>query len=41
MNTISGMPAPTKGRPPAGAAGDCPMTRLIGVIASKWAMPVL
>jgi len=32
---------PTKGRPPAGAAGDCPMTRLIGVIASKWAMPVL
>ena len=41
MNTISGMPAPTKGRPPAGAEGDCPMTRLIGVIASKWAMPVL
>ena len=32
---------PTKGRPPAGAVGDCPMTRLIGVIASKWAMPVL
>ncbi len=32
---------PTKGRPAAGAAGECPMTRLIGVIASKWAMPVL
>jgi len=35
------MLVPTKGRPPAGAASDCPMTRLIGVIASKWAMPVL
>lgn len=37
---MSGATKPTKGR--AGTAeGDCPMTRLIGVIASKWAMPVL
>jgi DNA-binding HxlR family transcriptional regulator len=26
---------------PPDVAADCPMTRLIGVIASKWAMPVL
>jgi DNA-binding HxlR family transcriptional regulator len=31
----------TKERRPAVAGGDCPMTLLIGVIASKWAMPVL
>lgn len=26
---------------PAHAETDCPMTRLIGIISSKWAMPVL
>jgi len=40
MNTISGMQRqPKDGR--RRRRGDCPMTRLIGVIASKWAMPVL
>jgi DNA-binding HxlR family transcriptional regulator len=35
------MQLPTKGSQPAGDVVDCPMTRLMGVIASKWAMPVL
>jgi DNA-binding HxlR family transcriptional regulator len=31
----------TRAKPAVHAEKDCPMTRLIGAISSKWAMPVL
>jgi DNA-binding HxlR family transcriptional regulator len=31
----------SRARTPVQAEKDCPMTRLIGAISSKWAMPVL